>query len=471
MAKQTKDEAPKQVVITPHPHQLKVLDCPNRFVAAVAGKRGGKSFVGATWLLKEIDALRQAGKVGHFLIAAPTVKILHQATLPTFREQFRRTGWGAGKNCGWNESKSQFELDWKTEGGEPCYIYARSTDEPEHLEGMTILRAWLDEAGQMKEGTWDNVQARLSFDRGRCIITTTPYAPNWFWRDIMARAGTINGEDNPVDNADPSISLFRWTTADNPHFSKEEYERLRTTMSPDKFARDYEGQARAMEGLVYNLPEEAIIKPFQIPGEWKRFAGVDFGQSDPTVVLCIAEKPEEQANEATGAKHMPTVYYVYREFYKRGALLPESARFLEAEPLDFILYDPSAAQNAAELTRGFGVKRMQPADNRQEIGIERIKSLINDGRIKIFRGRCDNLIREIQAYHYKAPNFDHPQQDKPVGVNDHCMDALRYAFSRENMSSVYRCRVNRMPRRQGIPWQLRAERQGSEIDRFTGYPV
>ncbi len=472
-----------EVRFRPHPPQDPVLSCDSRFVATVTGKRGGKSVIGSVWLLQEIKRLYDLGKRGHFLICAPTVKILEQATLPTFREYFMRMGWGAGKNGGWQEAKSRFELKWKTPGGEPCYIYVRSTDEPEHLEGMTVLAAWADETGQMKDGTWDNIQARLSFDRGRAILTSTPYAPNWFWRDVMAKAGFVyrwNGakaayeaERSEAEDRDDAVSLFRWKTVDNPHFSKEEYERLRKTMSPDKFSRDYEGEAKAMEGLVYSGVDEIIVKPFQIPPEWKRWAGMDFGQSDPTVVLCIAEKPEVQADPANKIDHQPSIFYVYREFYKKGALTAQYAEFLLSEPLDHIVHDPSAAQTVADLTRYFNVRRLIPADNDRESGVERIKGLIHAGRLRIFRGRCDNTIREMLAYHYKAPNFDRPQKDDPVGVNDHCMDALRYAFSRENMQGLYRGAVKRARRAasRAADWWGDSPSRQQAVDKFTGYPL
>ncbi len=333
---------------------------------------------------------------------------------------------------------------------------------------MTVLAAWLDEAGQMPEGTWDNVQARLSFDRGRAVITTTPYAPNWFWRDIMGRASEINGVKQDGADIEPAV-----TTLDNPHFSREEYERLKKNMSPEKFARDYEGKAQAMEGLVYALPEEAIVKPFPVPGEWKRFAGMDFGQSDPTVVLCVAEKPEVQKDEANGVKYQPSIFYVYREFYKRGALLRESAEFLQSEVLDYTLHDPSAAQSVAELTRGFGCRHMVAADNRIEVGIERIKGLLQQGRLRVFRGRCDSTIREMLTYHYKAPNPDRPQKDQPVDANNHCMDALRYAFSRENVLGIYRGTPRKTYKRAAsrTPWWGKDASRRAEVDRFTEYPL
>ena len=61
----------------------------------------------------------------------------------------------------WKEQKKAYKLNWLNGDGEDCYIYVRSTDDPDLLEGMTLLGAWLDEAGKMKAETWTNIQGRL----------------------------------------------------------------------------------------------------------------------------------------------------------------------------------------------------------------------------------------------------------------------------------------------------------------------
>lgn len=452
----------------PHPHQDRAIASERRFIACVSGVQGGKTTVGAVWLLREIYKFFEAKNLGDFLIAAPTVKVLQQSTLPKFKEFFNRTGWGV-----WKEAKGCFELKamGMSPGGEPYKIYVRSTEEPDLLEGMTVKAAWLDEVGQMKDAVWTNVQGRLAIAQGRCIMTTTPYAPNWFWRDIMRKAGTINGVVQEDPDANPDVDMVTWRSVDNPAFPKAEYDRAKATMSKALFERRYEGKPTMLEGLVYEeINDDCFVKPFAVPQDWVKFAGVDFGHSDPNVILKIAIKPAKAATEKTAAE--PAVFYVYEEFYKRGALLHEMAASLQKEPLEFILADPSAAQEIAELSRFHGVKRIQSADNTQDVGIERVRLLIHEGRLRFFRGRCENAIREVLSYHYPAPNEDRKVQDKPVGVNDHAMDALRYAFSRPNVEGLYAARERRVVRQdKRNPFAWGDETETFAGDRFTGYTL
>lgn len=463
-----------ELVFTPNSvHQERALASTKRFVACVGGKRGGKTTVGAAWLIQEIGRQHfEEGRNGNYLIVVPTFRIWEQATSIKFRELFGQLKWGE-----WKQQRSCFELKWKDAGGEPYKIFVRSADEPDHIEGITALAAWLDEAGMMKDGTWDNVQARLSIDRGRCIMTTTPYAPNWFWREVIARAGTVNGEEQHGADIEPQLELIRWSSVDNPAFSREEYDRLKRTMSPEQFARDYNGEAVRMEGLVYPALMEAdcLVKPFQIPPEWRRFAGVDFGHTDPTVVVFIAQKPEVQADPEHGIDHKASEFFVYKEFYKAGALLNEVAQALEGEPLDFILGDPTAAQQIAELTRFYKIRHLLPADNTRDVGIERLKGLTHEGRLFFFRGRAMRTWEDMRAYHYREPNPDRPVKDDPVGVADHGCDALRYAFSREYLPGLYRgMKKPAAARRPKTVFYREWENAPSSdygVDRYTAYQL
>src|SRR5262245_27894960 len=127
----------KALEFTPHIGQQYTLDSKARFIADITGLQGGKTTGGAIWFLREIYESYKRGERGNWLIAAPTVKILQQSTLPKFREFFPND-WGS-----WKEQKQCFELAWGDS------IFVRSTDEPDHLEGMTVRGAWIDEAGQI----------------------------------------------------------------------------------------------------------------------------------------------------------------------------------------------------------------------------------------------------------------------------------------------------------------------------------
>ena len=422
----------------PHTHQKLALDSLARFILALAGVQGGKTTLGVIWLLREIYKAYEEGKRGDWLIAAPTVKILQQSTLPKFK-QFFPPDWGT-----WKEQKSCFELAWGDN------IYVRSTEEPDYLEGMTIRGAWLDEAGKMKHQAWINIQARLAINRGRAIFTTTPYAVNWVNSDLLKNTSKINGVDQ--GKGDPDIEVFAWESIENPAFPKEEYERARRTMSTALFERRYKGKFTALEGLVYpDFNEDLIVEPFQIPDHWKKFGGMDFGLTNPTAILCLAEDPETH------------IFYVYREFYRSDTSLTLIAEFIQSEDLKYVLADPQSAMVISELQKFHGVKEIKPADNEISLGIERIGSLLRSQRLRFFRGRTDKTIEEIEQYHYPPTDGDKPVTDKPVAKNNHAMDALRYAFSKQVESSLY----NRNKRTR-IPIAL-AERHHREVDPYTGY--
>ena len=286
------------------PGQKAVLKATERFPVVVTGIQAGKTTVGAVWLCSNLYKDYLAGIKGDYLIAAPTVKILQQSTLPKFREIFP-SDWGT-----WKEGSKFFELKWGSR------IFVRSTDDPDYLEGMTIRAAWLDEAGQMKQLVWTNIQGRLSIAQGPCLMTTTPYSMGWFFRDIIKKAHRIN--DEKKDGGDPNIALITWISTDNPAFPQDEFDRMKATLPKAVFERRYLGKFTQLEGLVYpDFNDRAIVEPFTIPAEWVRWGGEDFGHTNPTAIVCLTMDPVDK------------IYYAYREFYKSESILSQSAQFIQ----------------------------------------------------------------------------------------------------------------------------------------------
>lgn len=436
----------------PHAKQKDVLLSPHRFNICVTGIRGGKTLVGAAWLLQEIYKHYSAGLVGDYLILAPTVKILHQAALPTFME-LMPPDWGTLK-----EQKQEIELAWGKR------IFLRSTDEPNAMEGITALGLWYDEAGMGKEMAWVNAQGRLSMHRGRAIITTTPYFTPWFKKAVYDHRGYDNGAETAFDDRDKAIAFWNWRSIDNPHFPADEYERAKKTMSDALFQMRYDGKFTKLTGLVYKEFDAArhVVKPFVIPASWKRFAGLDFGHSDPTVVLCIAVKPEEKKTDVVNGVAVevvePAKFFVYREFYRSNCLLHQVSEFLNEESLDYGLGDPSAAQEITELRQFYGHKRLLAADNKIDIGIQRIQTLLKENRLFFFENRATNTLEEIESYCFLEA------RDKPEDKNNHAMDALKYAFSRQVDGLYSGARKSRMSGY--VLKRTMAERQ---VDPYTGY--
>jgi PBSX family phage terminase large subunit len=419
-------------VFTPHSHQRKVLDAKERFLVVVCGVQSGKTTVGGAWLLNEIKNHVKQGYLYDYLIAAPTVKMLEQSTLPKFNELFPPS-WGR-----WKEKKGYYETTWNRR------IYVRSLDEPNHIEGMTIGGAWLDEVGQAKQLSWINVQARLAIHRGRCLMTTTPYNMGWFYRDVYKKAGTHD------------IKLFSWPSISNPYFPKEDIERMQSILPESVFSRRYLGEFTPLEGLVYPdfSVDECVVPPYTLLPESERFAGLDFGFANPTCLICVALHPK--TNE----------YVVYREFYKSGATVRELADIIKAEKLKYVLADPQSAQLISELQNGHGCYNVRPADNTIDVGIERISALLKEKRLKVFK-TCFNFIEEIEGYHYQEPSQDRVVKDKPKAIKNHAMDALRYSLSKNvSVTNIYHGGFT--------PTHISRPRHSSQLyvnqaDKYTGY--
>jgi PBSX family phage terminase large subunit len=428
----------------PHKYQAMVLAAPERFINAIAGKQSGKTMVGPVWLCQEIYKNFEASKRGDYLITAPTNKILQQAALPKFKDVMP-SDWGE-----WKEQRQVFELVWGDK------IYVRSADEPKHIESMTLRAVWGDEAGQFKSQVHDNIQARLAIYLGRSLYTTTPYTANWLKREVLKKAGRINEEKVPTGQKD--ICVINWTSADNPYFSKDEFERLRATLPSAVFERDYEGKFTQLQGLVFPDfdEDEHVVHPFEIDNTWKRFGGMDFGNEEPTAIIPIAEDKSVS----------PSVFYVYKEFYKSHSRISHWVDFINGEGLQRVEADPQSKQLISELAgQGCPVTK---ANNDIDSGLLRLTELFKTKRLKIF-SHCHNLIDELGTYHYPAPSEEKVRKDKPVSYNDHAIDALRYAFAKNyGGSQVYSSQESRVASKKqfvrGMVFRTRRD-----VDPFTNY--
>lgn len=426
----------------PHPGQQLVLDSPRRYIATISGVQGGKTTVGAVWFLQEVYRDYEAGIQGDYLVVAPTNKILQQSTLVKLKEMMP-SDWGQ-----YREQKQVYELKWGSR------IFVRSAEDPNYLEGMTLRRVWADEAGQMKAQVWTILQARVAVNKGRILMTSTPYAQNWYFRDIFKRAGWLNGEHQLEKDED--IEVISWGSADNPAFPADEVEKARSKMSNALFERRYCGKFTQLEGLVYPFSETDIVQPFDVPGEWKHFGGMDFGRSEPTAILNLTEDAETHT------------YYVVGEYYKSNGLLKEMADWISNTSMARVLADPQSAQLIAELRQAHGLGQVQPADNELNLGIERITTLLKEGRLKVF-STCKNLIEEFWTYHYPAPDPDKAKVDKPISKDDHALDALRYAFSKPIEGLFYKRQEElKKKRSKYIPLVTRSS-WAADRNKLTGY--
>ena len=373
-----------------HDWQVKAWNSKKRFIYFVAGVQSGKTTFGVVWILNEA----QRCGPGEYIIIAPSYKVLQQSTLVKFLE-ITPEGYGA-----YYKAESVYRtIDGRT-------FFLRSADKPESIEGITARAIWADEASLMKPNIWLMMQGRVSRTQGRILCTFTPISLNWIHREIEKdKERRLRGEEGDID-------LIQFRSIDSPYFPKEEYERARRMLTETQFKLRYEGIFGKAEGLVYpDFGPPHIVDDFDVPAEWRRAGGIDWGYNNPFVALKGTLSPDD-------------VLYIYAERYKEREILESHIDFLGSEIGYF--GDPSGAQEIAQLRR-LGVN-VQEANNAVMLGIqkvtERLRPTTDDPksiRLKIFRS-CIHTIDEFALYRYPEPVGGKIVKDAPVKQDDHCFD-------------------------------------------------
>jgi PBSX family phage terminase large subunit len=374
-----------------HKYQHQALTSDKRFIALISGIQGGKTTTGCYWLIDEI----YKSPTSNFIICADSYKRLEQSTLIKFFEIFPHD-WG-------NYLKQQNVVELP-EGGK---IFIRSLDDPDALEGIPDVRAaWMDEGGKTKYGAWINFQGRLARNQGRGLITTTPYAFNWLYYDFYKKwlAG------------DPNYEVIQFQSIENPSFSQDEFERLKTDMSEADFQRKYCGVFARREGLVYYLDHDSIVEDIEY-SNLTMYAGIDWGFTNPTAFVIIGV--DSDLNYAQVAE--------YYETKKTTPELIEAAhKFQTKYKIKYWYADPEDPEKIAQFNRA-GLRTI-PAINDWEKGHSAVTEVLRNKRFQIIRGKCPNTLDEFESHHYPEGDEGREIKEKPVDANNHALSGVRYVI-------------------------------------------
>jgi len=382
---------------TPHDKQCEVLDDnTSKIVLVIAGKRGGKTTIGAVKFITTIIDNINKGIHDDYLISGPTYRLLKNATLPTLS-----TYWPSKLGI-YKKSDSCIDLcDGKK-------VFIVSCEDEDKLEGFKARACWLDEGGQVSRVAFNKIWQRLTPSageaQGQLIITTTPYGipSSWLNKDLIEVRDKID-----------YVGYYNWPTVANPHMSSIAIEEAKKLMDPRIFQRDYEGLFTNIVGLIYpdfNRVEDTVT-PYKIDATWNRYAGLDYGFSDPTCIVVFAKNPDKEE------------YILEDSFYKRQSDPTEWAEFLKKQTnLKEVRYDPSAVawmEQLRKVTKGIN---FQAADNSVAPGIAAVTNLTKNHLMKIFKTE-EEVILDLESYIYADKG------DKPNHENSHAPDAIRYACS------------------------------------------
>lgn len=395
------------------PHSVKqdlVLFSEERIVIAATGIQWGKTFSGDLWMKMKMHEFTDPED--NFIITSPTYPIFRQSTLPPFLAMME----GLGKYDRKDECFRMYR-------GGTCWF--RTGKNPDSIVGMTKVRAILcDEAGLYSLYFWENIQGRSSFCEAPIRIVTSPYSLNWLYRDYIK-------PKRRDPNCLPHVRLIQATSKENPHFPEREYEAKRATMDPRRFNMMYGGEFDKMQGLVYDIFDEDLngTEAFVFPSDTKFFGGIDWGYTEPFVLVIHAILP-------SGLR------FQVSETYKSGLTLPEIGEICREKMKTWGVshfYGGPDQPGSIEYLCRIGCPTSK-ANNDIRVGIDTVYDLIKSRRFKIVKGTSPHSVDQFDTYHYPDPKDLKPDQGtkeaKPVAHDDHAVDAIRYVTIMTERSHV-----------------------------------
>jgi PBSX family phage terminase large subunit len=312
------------------------------------------------------------------------------------------------------------------------------------IQGLTLLGAYGDEITTWPESFWSMLGTRLSQAGARFFGTCNPDSPgHWLKRDYLDRARLwLNGAGELVEG-DSALDLARFSfrLEDNRANLPAGYiEGLEAQYVGLWRKRYIDGDWAIAEGAIYDMFDPArhvvdILPPIR---RWVSL-GVDYGTKNPFAGLLLG-----LGDETVNGRPKSTLYVAGEWRYDSRAANRQLSDAEYSERLrgwldafehphgggakgvrpEWTVVDPSAASFVTQLHRDGLTPTL--ADNSVLDGIRTVSSLLAGDRLKVHRS-CTGLIDELPGYAWDDDAAVKKGEDKPIKLNDHSCDALRYA--------------------------------------------
>lgn len=273
------------IILKPFGVQKQIIRDSHRTIGAFAGKRGGKTEIGAGKFIlgmeKKVNYVDNGVDPFLGVICAPTVDMLRRLSWKKFYA-YARPLLPQGYN------KSTHEAKWH-DGAE---VYGISADNPARIEGIKANIIWLDEVFQMSEQFFLECKARVADSKGILLCTGSLgiqfINPKQHWAHYYFK-----------ENPDPNTVCYEWSTKDNPYFPQDELETLRNSLDPETFRSMFEinWDTIAKNAVYSDFSNDNIIKNYIYDPSLPTYISIDWGfahcmavgffqvQKDGTVVL------------------------------------------------------------------------------------------------------------------------------------------------------------------------------------------
>lgn len=263
-----------------------------------------------------------------------------------------------------------------------------AVDQPMKVRSRKRTYLWMNEANEFKLEDFRQLALRTS---GMIFMDYNPsYQFHWIYDEVQTRKDCVIHRSSYKDNRFLSSEIVK--EIEGYQNKDENYWRI--------YGLGLKGIAEANIYTHWELVDE-------LPEKYdRRFYGLDFGFNNPTALIEVREKD----------KDLYWKEHIYESHLTNDDLI-EKMNDLEIDKNTTIWSDTEPARIEAIERAGYSI---EAADKDVQAGIDYVKS----HKFYIVKSSI-HLQKEAKTYSWKTK--DGKPTDDPVKVNDHGMDAGRYA--------------------------------------------
>lgn len=395
-----------------------ILNSNARWNFKVGAVRSGKSYVDTAYIVpSRIRAV--AGKQGLTVILGVSRDTIERNVLEPMREIYTSSLVSHINN------KNQAFIC-----GEWVYcLGAEKVSQVAKIQGSSIKYCYGDEVAKWNKEIFEMLKSRLDKPYSCFDGSLNPEGPNHWLKKFLDQEGL----DRYIQH---------YIIDDNPYLPPDYVENLKKEYAGTVYYDRYIlGKWALAEGLIYPMYANAIVDEVPNDEVFEYCISMDYGTMNAFAMLLWE-------------RHSDGIWYATRRYYYSGRDTgvqktdTEYLRDIETVLFDIIsairntdekirqklqaIIDPSAASFIALLKKSDWAKVI-PAKNAVLDGIRDTASAMYNNKIKILSS-IPEFKKEAEGYVWDEKE----DEDKPIKINDHLMDAVRYFVETKRIMKIKR---------------------------------
>jgi PBSX family phage terminase large subunit len=301
--------------------------------------------------------------------------------------------------------------------GRRCYLSAANDSTSEaKIRGLTLVGAYGDEMVTWPKPYFSQLMQRLSVRGAKFFGTTNPDSPShWLKKEWIDREGEID------------LKAFHFTLMDNPYLDPLYIANLEKEFVGLWRRRFILGEWVLAAGAIYDMwdPDVQVVKAADVPLCSMHWLGVDYGTATVFAAVLFGLGVDNRVYAKAEYRWDARIKGRQKTDSEYSQDVRDWLEDLHIDP-EFIYVDPSATSFITQLWRD-QVRGVRPADNDVDDGIRLVARSLTNGRFRVV-DQCAGLIAEFPSYVWDDKVQLRGEKDRPFKVDDHSLDATRYAI-------------------------------------------